>query len=68
MNRQDYRKPGAAQKFSSHPGTMTLTFLEWISPFLEQRGLSDRLDPLTTRMAANWPNKEDYSAESCFGA
>jgi hypothetical protein len=67
MNRQDYRKPGAAQESYSHPGTMTLTFLEWISPFLEHRGLCD-LDPLTMRMAANWPNKEDYSAEHRFGA
>jgi hypothetical protein len=46
---------------------MTLTFLEWNTPFVEHPGLSD-LDPLTLRMAANWPNKEEYSAEHRFGA
>jgi hypothetical protein len=46
---------------------MTLTFLEWNTPFVEHPGLSD-LDPLTLRMAANWRNKEEFSAEHRFGA
>ena len=67
MNRQDYRQSRAAQESYGHPGTMTLTFLEWNTPFAEHPGLSD-LDPLTLRRAANWPNKEDYSVERRFGA
>ena len=67
MYRQDYRQSRAAQESYGHPGAMTPTFFERIAPFPEHRGLSD-LDPLTMRMAANWPNREDYSVERRFGA
>jgi hypothetical protein len=46
---------------------MTLTFLEWNTPFVEHPGLGD-LDPLTLRMAANWRNKKHYPLESRFSA